>query len=60
MLERSLDPPENDTIETYRELITAATDADDPLSEDLAVTILADKEAHRTAFRGFRRKYQTE
>ncbi len=42
----------------YRDLITAATDADDPVTEDLAVTILSDEEAHRTEFRGFRREYK--
>jgi len=49
---------EEDAIETYRELIDAATDGDDPVTEDLAVTILSDEEAHRTEFRGFRREYQ--
>ncbi|PSP82834.1 rubrerythrin [Halobacteriales archaeon QS_1_68_17] len=49
---------ENDAIETYRSLIRAARDADDPVTEDLAVTILADEEAHRTEFRGFRREYE--
>jgi len=49
---------EEDAIETYRELINAATDGDDPVTEDLAVTILSDEEAHRTEFRGFRREYQ--
>jgi len=49
---------EEDAIETYRELVDAATDGDDPVTEDLAVTILSDEEAHRTEFRGFRREYQ--
>ncbi len=48
---------ENDAIETYRSLITAAEEADDPVTEDLAVTILADEEAHRAEFKGFRREY---
>ncbi|WP_132060568.1 ferritin-like domain-containing protein [Halorussus amylolyticus] len=48
---------EEDAIQTYRELITAAGD-DDPVTEDIAVTILADEEAHRTEFRGFKREYQ--
>jgi len=51
---------EEDAIETYRELIDAATDADDPVTEDLAVTILSDEEAHRTEFRGFKREYQQD
>jgi len=48
---------ENGAIETYRSLITAATEDDDPVTEDLAVTILADEEAHRTEFRGFKKEY---
>ena len=32
----------------------------DPVTEDLAVTILADEEAHRTEFRGFEKEYQTD
>jgi bacterioferritin len=51
---------EGDAIETYRSLITAAEAADDPVTEDLAVTILADEEAHRTEFRGFRKEYQRD
>ncbi|NHN58996.1 MULTISPECIES: ferritin-like domain-containing protein [Halorussus] len=47
---------EEDAIETYRSLITAAGD-EDPVTEDIAVTILADEEAHRTEFRGFKREY---
>ncbi len=70
--QESLQPPENstdvlsviegvldaeeDAIETYRALIKAAGD-DDPVTEDIAVTILADEEAHRTEFRGFKREY---
>ena len=51
---------EGDAIETYRELIDAAEDANDPVTEDLAVTLLADEEAHRTEFRGFEKEYQNE
>jgi bacterioferritin len=50
---------EEDAIQTYRELIDAAETADDPVTEDLAVTILADEEAHRTEFRGFKKEYQS-
>jgi bacterioferritin len=50
---------EEDAIDTYRSLITAAEEADDPVTEDLAVTILADEEAHRTEFRGFEKEYQS-
>ena len=51
---------EEDAIATYRELITAAEEADDPVTEDLAVTLLGDEEAHRTEFRGFRKEYAAE
>jgi bacterioferritin len=51
---------EEDAIETYRTLIDAAEAANDPVTEDLAVTILADEEAHRTEFRGFEKEYQNE
>lgn len=50
---------ENDAIETYRNLIDAAGD-DDPVTEDIAVTILSDEEAHRTEFRGFRKEYKSD
>ncbi|WP_096394859.1 DUF892 family protein [Halorubrum trapanicum] len=51
---------EEDAIATYRELIDAAEEADDPVTEDLAVTLLSDEEAHRTEFRGFQKEYQRE
>jgi bacterioferritin len=72
----SLQPPEDSTdvlsviqgvldaeeaaVETYRSLVNAAEEADDPVTEDLAVTILADEEAHRTEFRGFQTEYRRE
>ena len=72
----SLQPPEDSTdvlsviegvleaeegaIATYRELIEAAEAANDPVTEDLAVTILSDEEAHRTEFRGFRKEYRSD
>ena len=72
----SLQPPEDSTdvlsvirgvldaeeaaVETYRSLIDAAEEANDPVTEDLAVTILADEEAHRTEFRGFQTEYRRE
>jgi bacterioferritin len=74
--QQSLQPPEDTTdvlavidgvieaeegaIETYRSLIHAAEEADDPVTEDLAVTILADEEAHRTEFRGYRKEYRND
>lgn len=51
---------EEDAIETYRDLIEAAEAANDPVTEDLAVTILADEEAHRTEFRGFEKEYRAD
>jgi bacterioferritin len=49
---------EQDAIDTYRELIDAAEAANDPVTEDLAVTTLAEEEAHRTEFRGFAKEYR--
>ncbi len=51
---------EEDAIGTYRALIDAAEGADDPVTEDLAVTLLADEEAHRTEFRGFEKEYRQD
>ncbi|MFC7155635.1 ferritin-like domain-containing protein [Halomarina halobia] len=51
---------EEDAIETYRSLASAAREADDLVTEDLAVTILADEEAHRTEFRGYRKEYTND
>jgi bacterioferritin len=48
---------EEDAIATYRKLARVADEADDPVTEDLAVTILADEEAHRREFRGYRKEY---
>ncbi len=43
---------ERDAIATYRELIDAS-DGVDPVTQDLAIAIMADEEAHRTLFEGF-------
>jgi len=51
---------EEDAIATYRDLIAAAEAANDPVTEDLAVTLLADEEAHRTEFRGFEKEYRPD
>ncbi|MEZ3118012.1 ferritin-like domain-containing protein [Halobaculum sp. MBLA0147] len=51
---------EEDAIATYRELVDAADAANDPVTEDLAVEILGDEEAHRTEFRGFAKEYRSE
>ncbi|MFC7097757.1 ferritin-like domain-containing protein [Halobaculum marinum] len=51
---------EEDAISTYRAVINAAEEADDPVTEDLAVTILADEEAHRTEFKGYRKEYKRD
>ena len=51
---------EEDAISTYRDLIDAAEEADDPVTEDLAVSILAEEEAHRTEFLGFQKEYQND
>ena len=51
---------EEDAIATYRDLIDAAEAAGDPVTEDLAVTLLADEEAHRSEFRGFKKEYKRD
>ena len=51
---------ESDAMDTYRSLVTAAQEADDPVTDDYAVTILADEEAHHTEFRGFRKEFPQE
>lgn len=43
---------ENEAIETYRRLI-AACEGNDPVTQDLAIELLADEEEHRTLFEGF-------
>ncbi|MFC6963498.1 ferritin-like domain-containing protein [Halocatena marina] len=48
---------EEEAIETYRSLVDAAREADDPVTEDLAISILSDEESHRTEFRSFRKGY---
>nr|WP_312912588.1 ferritin-like domain-containing protein [Natronosalvus caseinilyticus] len=51
---------EEDAIDTYRALFEAAGEANDPVTEDVAVTILADEEAHRTEFRGFQKEFPND
>jgi bacterioferritin len=51
---------EDDAIATYRRLVDLAREVDDPVTEDLAVEILADEEAHRTEFRGFEKEYHED
>lgn len=51
---------EEDAIETYQSLYKASGEANDPITEDVAVTILADEEAHRTEFRGFEKEFPTD
>jgi bacterioferritin len=51
---------EEDAIATYRDLVDAAEEANDPVTEDLAVTLLSDEEAHRTEFRGFQKEYRSD
>ncbi|ELY51965.1 ferritin-like domain-containing protein [Natronorubrum bangense] len=48
---------EDNAIELYRSLHEAAAEANDPVTEDVAVTILADEEAHHTEFRGFKKQF---
>jgi bacterioferritin len=74
MSQQSLQPPEDPTdtldvidgvieaeegaVETYRELIDVAEEADDPVTEDLATELLADEEEHLAEFEGYRKEYE--
>lgn len=48
---------EQDAIETYEKLIEAAQEAGDPVTEDLAVELLADEQAHLAEFRSFEKSF---
>lgn len=50
---------EHAAIDHYR-AIFEATDGNDPVTQDLAVRILADEEAHRTQFEGFLAEYSNQ
>lgn len=43
---------EREAIAIYKEIITAS-EGSDPVTQDLAIKILADEEGHRTLFEGF-------
>jgi bacterioferritin len=74
MGQESLQPPEDSTdvlsvidgvieaeegaVETYRELIDVAEEADDPVTEDFATELLADEEEHLAEFEGYRKEYE--
>jgi bacterioferritin len=49
---------ETDAIETYEELIEVAAEAGDYVTEDLAVQLLADEQAHKAEFLSFKREYE--
>lgn len=49
---------EEEAIETYRSLIRASQEADDPVTEDIGIEILGDEEAHRAEFKSFRREFE--
>ena len=49
---------ETDAIETYEELIDVAAEAGDHVTEDLAVELLADEQAHKAEFLSFKREYE--
>lgn len=51
VVEGALDA-ERDAIATYRDIIEVCEGVD-PVTQDLAITILADEEGHRTLFEGF-------
>jgi len=47
---------EEEAINHYRELIRL-TDGEDYVTQDLAITILADEEGHRQQFQGYQKEY---
>ena len=51
---------EEDTISTYQDLVDAAEESDDPVIEDFTISILAEKEAHRSEFRGFQKSIKND
>jgi bacterioferritin len=50
---------ENGAIEHYNAIIEA-TDAVDPVTNDMAIDILRDEEGHRRLFEGYLREYEAE
>jgi bacterioferritin len=72
MTQRSLEPPEDPTdvvlvirgvlqaeheaIEQYRKIIRM-TDGEDYVTQDLAITLMADEEGHRQQFEGYLKEY---
>ncbi len=50
---------ETGAIEHYNRVIEA-TDGVDPVTNDMAITILRDEEGHRRLFEGFLREYQAD
>lgn len=76
MEQKSLQPPEDSTdvlsvidgvieaekeaISIYKSIINVSNEIDDPVTEDLAVTILTDEEAHKTEFIGYRKEYKKD
>lgn len=48
---------ESDAIDLYREIISVASEEEDYVTEDLAVQLLTDEEAHHSEFRDFAEEY---
>jgi bacterioferritin len=49
---------EEDAIQTYEALVEAAAEADDYVTEDLAVELLADEQAHKAEFLSYKRGFE--
>jgi bacterioferritin len=49
---------EQDAIETYEALIEAADEADDYVTEDLAVELLEDEQGHEAQFQSYRQQFE--
>jgi bacterioferritin len=50
---------ERGAIEFYTQIVEE-TDADDPVTNDMVITILHDEQGHRRLFEGFLREYEAE
>ncbi len=49
---------ETDAIAQYKKIIGLCSEANDPVTEDVCVTLLADEEEHKREFEGFLMEYE--
>lgn len=51
---------EGGAVEQYKKIIGLCSEANDPVTEDMCVTLLADEEEHKRDFEGFLMEYERE